>query len=256
MMHRLLTISILLVLLVAGPVQLLAQDDDVQAKIEDAMSAGPPNIAQDATILDWEFDADGNFVVLREGTNAWSCLPSNPKPMCLDEVFIEWLYALMAGDSFTATNSGFAYMLQGGEAFSNADPFATEAAEDYWESSEPYVMVLPPTGADLAEVSTDIDNDIENPTFIMYPDTPYEHVMVPIEYTAPPQTSTLIPIVRISPVDAFVLAENESAMLLDARYTSSYETSHAAGAISLQPYEVGSRIEELPEDQVMISYCD
>src|SRR4051794_16493272 len=48
---------------------------DAQAKFVDAMSAGPATITKDATILDWAMDANGKFVVLRQGSNTWSCLP-------------------------------------------------------------------------------------------------------------------------------------------------------------------------------------
>jgi hypothetical protein len=168
----------LALLAVTGTVLVLAQEDasETEAKIESAMSAAPTNIAKDATILDWAFDEEGQFLVLREGTNRWNCLPANPKPMCLDEVFMEWLYAVMTGEELNVSSVGFAYMLQGGEALSNSDPWATEPADDHWMSDAPYMMVIMPTGVDLEAYSA----DFENPIFIMYPDTPYQHLMVPI----------------------------------------------------------------------------
>ncbi|WP_225434554.1 hypothetical protein, partial [Lacticaseibacillus paracasei] len=52
------------------------QDDaDTQAKIENAISAAPASVADKATILDNALDAAGKFVVLREGSNGWYCLP-------------------------------------------------------------------------------------------------------------------------------------------------------------------------------------
>src|SRR5687767_2339607 len=71
------------------------QDDaDAQAKIENAMSAAPPAIADQATIVDFAMDDDGAFVVLRDGSNDWSCFPDYPAsptndPMCLDPTFME-----------------------------------------------------------------------------------------------------------------------------------------------------------------------
>jgi hypothetical protein len=47
-----------------------------QEKIARAMSAGPGNISQSARIVDT--DAQGNHVVLREGSNGFTCMPSNP----------------------------------------------------------------------------------------------------------------------------------------------------------------------------------
>jgi hypothetical protein len=172
---------VLVLLAVTGGYFALAQDADAEtgAKIENAMSAAPLSIAQDATILDWVFDDEGKFIVLREGTNGWSCLPGNPKPMCLDEIFMEWLYAVITGEDLTVTAPGFAYMLQGGEALSNSNPAAMEPAEDHWMSSSPYMMVLLPAEVDISDYSPDPDN----PLFVMYSGTPYQHLMIPIGST-------------------------------------------------------------------------
>ena len=178
-MFKMLIIFTLFALLVTSPVQLLAQDEDVQAKIESAMSAGPMEIAQDATILDWSFDDDGNFVVLQEGTNSWSCLPDIPGPAhaaCVDEIFVDFLYAWLAGRDLNVTVPGFAYLLQGSEVLSNSDPAATEPAEDYWVTSDPYMMVLLPPSVDLSGITTDPNDSL----FVMFADTPLQHIMVPI----------------------------------------------------------------------------
>ena len=42
------------------------------------MSAAPPAIADQATILDFDMDDAGAFVVLRDGSNGWSCFPDFP----------------------------------------------------------------------------------------------------------------------------------------------------------------------------------
>lgn len=177
-MKRYVSLLILVLLIAMGTYFVLAQDTntEIEAKIENALSAAPSSIAEGAAVLDWAFDNEGNFVVLREGTNGWSCLPGNPKPMCLDEVFMEWLFAVMGGQELTVTSPGFAYMLQGGEALSNSNPAAMGPADDHWMSDAPYMMVILPTGIDLDAYSA----DFQNPIFIMYADTPYQHLMVPI----------------------------------------------------------------------------
>ena len=58
-------------------------------EVANAVSAAPASIAENATILDNELDANGKFVVLREGTNAWHCSPDAPgtpgnDPWCYD----------------------------------------------------------------------------------------------------------------------------------------------------------------------------
>ncbi len=80
-------------------VPVAGQDDaETQARTESAMSAAPASIAENATIM----DVDGT-TVLREGSNGWTCFPdanATPAsdPMCLDETWMGWLEALVAGE--------------------------------------------------------------------------------------------------------------------------------------------------------------
>jgi hypothetical protein len=161
-----------------------SQDDaDAAAKIENAMSAAPSSISANATILDNALDDAGAFVVLREGSNDWSCFPDFPAspgndPQCLDQTWLEWLYAFVAGDEPKVTVPGLAYMLQGGSDPSNTDPLATEpAAGEEWVSSLPHVMLLLPGELDQSLFST--DHHTGGP-FIMWAGTPYEHIMMPV----------------------------------------------------------------------------
>lgn len=160
------------------------QDDgDARIKIASAMSAGPTAIARDATILDGMLDDTGNFVVLREGTNGWTCLPDAPgtphlDPMCLDQTWLGWLHAIVAHKAPDKRSLGLAYMLQGGSDASNTDPFATEpAAGDQWIASSPHVMLLQPDPLDQSVFSTDPD---AGGPWIMWAGTPYEHIMMPV----------------------------------------------------------------------------
>ena len=161
-----------------------SQDDaDVAAKIENAMSAAPSSVSANATILDNALDDTGAFVVLREGSNDWSCFPDFPAspgndPQCLDQTWLDWLYAFFAGDEPSVTVPGLAYMLQGGSDPSNTDPLATEpAAGEEWVSSPPHVMLLLPDELDQSAFSTDHDS---GEPYIMWAGTPYEHIMMPV----------------------------------------------------------------------------
>ena len=161
-----------------------SQDDaDVAAKIENAMSAAPSSISANATILDNEMDDAGAFVVLRVGSNDWSCFPDFPAspgndPQCLDQTWLDWLYAFFAGEEPNVTVPGFAYMLQGGSDPSNTDPLATEpAAGEEWVSSPPHVMLLLPEELDQTAFSTDHDS---GEPYVMWAGTPYEHIMMPV----------------------------------------------------------------------------
>jgi hypothetical protein len=160
------------------------QDDaDAQAKIENAMSAAPSAISAEATILDWDMDDAGKFVVLHEGSNGWSCLPDDPAtpsddPMCVDQTWLNWLYAFVAGEEPPTEVVGLSYMMQGGTTASNTDPLATEPAEgEDWITDPPHVMLLLPGDIDQTVFSTDHDS---GEPYIMWAGTPYEHIMVPV----------------------------------------------------------------------------
>src|SRR5580704_15029187 len=67
--------------------------ESVQARIARAMSAGPPQIARSARIVDT--DSNGAMIVLREGNNGFTCMPGNPTvigdpPMCADAASMQW----------------------------------------------------------------------------------------------------------------------------------------------------------------------
>jgi len=53
---------------------------DAQSQIGSATAAGPSSITEHATIMGNEMDAEGNPVVLREGSNDWTCFPDAPGP--------------------------------------------------------------------------------------------------------------------------------------------------------------------------------
>jgi hypothetical protein len=167
----------------AAPVA--GQDDaDTQAQIDSAMSAAPSTISADATILANELDDAGKFVVLQEGSNGWYCQPDEPStpgpdPNCFDQTWLDWMYARVADTEPNVTVPGFAYMLQGGSESSNTDPYATEKTGDVdWMTSPPHIMILLP--GSLKE-ATDLSSDFDTAgPWIMYEDTPYEHIMMPV----------------------------------------------------------------------------
>ncbi len=179
-------LALLLVSVSLTAVVVIAQDDAaVQAKIDSAMSAGPMSIAQDATIFDRAFDANGKFVVLRVGTNGWYCLPdiaATPgiDPVCEDQTWLDAIYASRAGNPVNVTVPGIAYMLQGGSHPSYTDPAASKpAAGDDWHISGPHLMIILPSTVGLPGVCTDAVMNSDN-SCAMFPDTPLAHLMVPV----------------------------------------------------------------------------
>jgi hypothetical protein len=171
-------------LFVAVPMTLTAQEaqyasPELKAQIKSAMSAAPASISAEATVLDW------NMNVLREGTNEWTCLPDRAEtpgtdPWCITEAWKDFLNAYVNKTEPAYTEIGFAYMLQGDTPVSNSDPYATEPTgpEDWVTDLGPHLMIVVPDKKLLANISTD---HLNGGPWIMWPNTPYAHIMIPLE---------------------------------------------------------------------------
>src|ERR1700733_856089 len=155
----------------------LADDtESVQARTAHAMSAGPPEIAKSARIVDT--DSNGKTVVLREGNNGFTCMPGNPKviadpPMCVDAPALQW-YADAHARKPKPTNlvPGITYMLAGATQRSDSDPNDMTSMPI---EIGPHWMVMWPfnpktTGLPTKHKSTG--------AYIMWAGTPYAHLHV------------------------------------------------------------------------------
>ena len=149
------------------------------AKIKSAESAAPSSISASATVRDW----DGT--ILREGTNGWTCLPDNANtpgtdPWCVNEPWLNFLEAYVAKQKPTYREVGIAYMLMGDTPVSNTDPYATARTNDadWVEDLGAHLMMLVPDQSMFANLPTDPNN---GGPWIMWPDTPYAHIMIPLE---------------------------------------------------------------------------
>ncbi len=60
---------------------------------------------------------------------------------------------------------------------------------------------------------------------------------------------------RIEPAAAKVLLDKDEAVLYDTRPAESFQTRHAAGAISLPEDQIQSHLSTLPKDKILILYC-
>jgi hypothetical protein len=96
------------------------------AKIADAMRAGPAFITKDATVLYWPSTPDGEYRLLRKGSNEWTCLPAIPgyphdaidaafktEPGCYDPTFLSWMLDSLAGLAPHIDRIGISYMYLG-----------------------------------------------------------------------------------------------------------------------------------------------
>jgi hypothetical protein len=178
MSHKIRHFTIALVLLILLTLPILAvTGDENEAVMTHAASAAPGFISDNATII----GKDG--AVLREGSNGWTCLPDtmpgDNAPMCNDATWMALLGAVGSEGEFTASKIGISYMLQGdiGAGISNSDPYHPDhkSAHDYVETG-PHLMIVVPK--ELLEGITD-DPSVGGP-YVMWKDTPYAHLMVPL----------------------------------------------------------------------------
>lgn len=146
-----------------------------------AMSAAPSAVAANATIMDW--DSAGAMVELRPGTNGWMCMPDvspaapGDDPICVDGAWQQWFGAYMAQETPQISTVGVSYMLRGGLAASNTDPFAQTPPEGAdWISDPPHLMIIVPDPSQLAGLPTDHSH---GGPYVMWAGTPYAHIMVP-----------------------------------------------------------------------------
>ena len=153
----------------------MANDEEIKS----AQSAAPASLSDNATITDWDHK------VLRKGTNGWTCLPDRSKtegndPWCVNDPWLNFLDALMNKKKPSYTQVGVAYMLQGDTPVSNTDPYATEPKpDDDWVAGlGPHLMMLIPDRKTLKDFPT---NSKGGGPWIMWPDTDYAHLMIPIE---------------------------------------------------------------------------
>jgi hypothetical protein len=126
-------------------------------KIADALRAGPPFITKDATLLDWPSSPQGEYRVLRKGTNEWTCLPGIPgyphdEPGCFDRVFFQWMKDSMAGRTPHIDRIGISYM------YSGAWVKSAKGSSGQEFHVGPHLMVVSPHQDDLQGFNRDGSN--------------------------------------------------------------------------------------------------
>ena len=150
--------------------------ETTEAKIERAMSAGPPEIARAAKIIDK--DAQGHILVLREGSNGFTCMPGNPTvigdpPMCADGPSMQWA-ADFASHKPKPTNTvpGITYMLAGATQRSDSDPYDRTSPAI---TVPPHWMIMWPFDPKATGLPT---THRDTGAYIMWAGSPYAHLHV------------------------------------------------------------------------------
>ena len=154
-----------------------AADGDTDKLIAQARAAAPVAVSADATIV-----INGEVVV--EGSNGWTCLPDtmpgDGAAICIDAVWGEMMAALGAKAPFEASSVGISYMLLGepaGAGVSNSNPYHEDHvnAHDYVETG-PHLMIIVPKEA----LKGMTDDPSSGGPFVMWKDTDYAHIMIPV----------------------------------------------------------------------------
>jgi hypothetical protein len=148
--------------------------------IKKATAGAPASIGKNATIV--AMDEKMNMRTIRKGTNGFTCMVAGPGPdaMCADENAMAWLDAYMNKKDPPKDKIGFVYMLAGDNGASNTDPFAEKATPtNNWVKTGPHVMIVGGKGM-TAAYPHDAKADPTRP-YVMWPGTPYEHVMLPVK---------------------------------------------------------------------------
>ncbi|WP_181707320.1 hypothetical protein [Chthonobacter rhizosphaerae] len=163
-----------------------AQDQpttDDAALIASAETAAPTAVSSNATV--YAMGQDGTMRTVREGTNGWWCMPDSPAtpgpdPMCGDANAMEWAMAWISKTPPPEDKVGFMYMLEGGTDASNTDPYATKPTEENsWITTGPHVMVV--NAGKLMSGYPDAAAPDTSVPYVMWPGTPYAHLMIPVE---------------------------------------------------------------------------
>ena len=148
-------------------------------KIQSAIAAAPASITTGAAIA--ELGANG-LSPLRPGTNGWTCVADDTTAhhmgaLCADSTWLAWFGAWMGHKNPTVTKVGTAYMLAGANDASNTNPFASAPdAGKGWVVSGPHLMIVAPGARPYAGLPTE---PTERSPYVMFPNTPYAHLMVP-----------------------------------------------------------------------------
>jgi len=138
-------------------------------------TAAPEHIMSKATSIMMQ---EGKPRELQAGSNGFTCL-INPQgtPLCADQNAMEWRKAVSERTQ-PPDKMGFIYMLAGDTGTTNHDPHQRDT-HLHWVQTGPHVMVVGPRVREMVGYSRTVDVADASQPYVMYPGTPYEHLMLP-----------------------------------------------------------------------------
>jgi hypothetical protein len=120
----------------------------------------------------------GDPKTLQTGSNGFTCLVgSDGTPLCADANAMEWRKAVGA-KATPPDKTGFIYMMAGDTGTSNHDPYATD--KSHWVQTGPHVMIVGTAAAEMARIYPSTLDPDPSQAYVMFPGTPYEHLMLPV----------------------------------------------------------------------------
>jgi hypothetical protein len=156
-----------------------AEQPSNQKLIDLALSAAPPSISNNATVL--VPGKDGNFVEAKKGSNGFTCLPDipetpKPDPMCLDPAATQWAMSLLKGEAKPSnTVPGIGYMGRGGQHWEkDGKMFMKEQPGAKIVDEPPHWMIFWP----FDSKTTALPQSHTDKTYIMFEGTAYAHLMI------------------------------------------------------------------------------
>jgi hypothetical protein len=145
------------------------------AYIAKAKTAAPEQIVNKATII--MLQSDGSSKALQTGSNGFTCMvDSSGTPLCGDANAMEWFKAVET-KAAPPNKTGFVYMMAGDTGTSNHDPYATD--KTHWVQTGPHVMIVGAAAREMANHYPGTMDPDPSQAYVMFPGTPYEHLMLP-----------------------------------------------------------------------------
>ena len=144
--------------------------------IAKAKTAAPASIVNAATIV--MMQADGSTKTLQNGSNGFTCrVNPDGTPVCADANGMEWMKAVGA-KAAPPNKTGFIYMMAGDTGTSNHDAHATD--KSHWVQTGPHVMIVGVAAREMASIYPRTMDPDPSQAYVMFPGTPYEHLMLPV----------------------------------------------------------------------------
>jgi hypothetical protein len=157
--------------------------------IAKALTAAPSGVAKAAGVA--RIDKSGNLQTLRESKNGFICLIMLNDIMCADANSMAFFDATMKQQT-PPDKLGLTYMLRGDQGASNTDPTAAgKTADNHWVVTGPHIMIVGAAVKDMG-LPDSADADPTKP-YLMWPNTPYAHAMIPVSGSAAHATPAKAP---------------------------------------------------------------